>query len=90
MKRKRLITKRHIANELGISVKRLNRILEDKGFLCKKIYNEFQDNKVWFISDKYKNMEDLYFIYYRLPSNQTIYFTDKGKDFIMNLIGEDR
>lgn len=75
----KLLTMSEIAKDLSISAQKLNKELNEKGIIYKK-------GKTWMLYAKYQDMIPEYFDYTINEHGQTLKATEKGREFIINLL----
>lgn len=75
----KLLTMSEIAKDLSISAQKLNKELNEKGIIYKQ-------NRTWMLYAKYQDMIPEYFDYTINEHGQTLKATEKGREFIINLL----
>lgn len=75
----KLLTMSEIAKDLSISAQKLNKELNEKGIIYKQ-------NRTWMLYAKYQEMIPEYFDYTINEHGQTLKATEKGREFIINLL----
>ena len=77
----KLLTVSEIAKDLGISAQALNKKLNELGVIYKQ-------GKTWLFYSKYQNRIPEYADYTINEFGQTLKFTEKGREWIINLLKE--
>lgn len=77
----KLLTVSEIAKDLGISAQNLNKKLNELGIIYKQ-------KKTWLFYSKYQNRIPEYADYTINEFGQTLKFTEKGREWIINLLKE--
>lgn len=75
----KLYTTTDVAKDLGMSAVKLNKILKDKNIIYKK-------GNVWYFYSKYQDMIPEYADYAISEYGQQLKWTNKGKEFIIDLL----
>lgn len=76
----KLITITDIAEDLGTTARRLNKLLHDKGIIYKQ-------GKVWKVYSNYEfHIKEKYCDYYITEFSQTLKWTEKGRRFIIGAV----
>lgn len=78
----KLITATDVAKDLGISARKLNHLLSEKGVIFKR-------NNTWHLYARYQHLVPNYFDYHITEFGQLLKFTEKGRQFIIDLLGEE-
>lgn len=76
----KLITTTDIAKDLGMTARKLNKVLNDKGIIYKQ-------GKVWKVYSEYEFLiKEKYCDYHITEYSQTLKWTEKGRKFIIELL----
>ena len=77
----KLVTTTAIAKDLGMSAQKLNKILNEKGVIYKK-------SNCWFLYAEHEDKIPEYADYTINEFGQTLKFTEKGREWIVNMMDE--
>ncbi|SDG62011.1 Phage antirepressor protein YoqD, KilAC domain [Thermoanaerobacter thermohydrosulfuricus] len=77
-----LVTTTDIAKDLGMSARKLHNILHDQGLI-------FKQGKTWFLYSSYQHLVPEYADYHITEYGQTLKWTEKGREFIINLLKQN-
>lgn len=75
----KLLTVTEVAKDLGISAKRLNNLLHEKGIIFKK-------GKTWHLYSQHQDKIPEYADYHITEYSQTLKFTEKGRKWILEML----
>lgn len=78
----KLLTVTEVAKDLGISAKKLNNLLHEKGIIFKK-------GKTWHLYSQHQDKIPEYADYHITEYSQTLKFTEKGRKWILEMLNNE-